>query len=1481
MLRGIKRKINYQFVQKMNQHLQKIQDYIQQAESLTAEEKATLGNAVKATDSELTITEFKLERTEKVKRTTAILLEETIEELEHKRKAVEDKNHELEIEAALEKVRSSALAMRVPGDMLDVCRIICEQLTILQINDIRNVQTAIFNDAKNTYINYEYYRLYDKTFITEIDYGRHPVQNAFAKKMLAGPGLLFTHSFEGAELKKWIAYQKESGQFVDPHLDEVTALNYYWFSLGLIAWGITFYTPINEAELEIIKRFRNVFDLAYRRFADIQLAEAQAREAQVQLALERVRARTMAMHSSNELAEASRLLEQQVAALGIKTWDCAFNIFRENDSLEWFSNLPAYIVPRENVWKRYYDACLRGETLYIKEFAGEACTAHYEYMATIPIVGEALLKMKTAGTPFPTYQLDHVAPFKYGYLMFITFEPVPEAHDIFKRFARVFEQTYTRFLDLQKSEAQTRESQIQLALERVRARTMAMHHSAELADTASVLFEQIKELGFETWSCGFCIWKKNDLSEVWMAADSGGLLPPMLIPYKEEPTHRDIYIASLRGKAHHEKIWEGDELAEHYKFLRTIPSVKEAIEILEESGLALPSRQCYYVGFFNQGYLLLITKEPAHGIGDLSKRFASVFEQTYTRFLDLQRAEAQAREAKIEVALERTRTQSMIMQHSSELDDTLRVFHEQVLHLGIHSAFSFLWLPDEEKDRHVFWAAWAENDSKTFESKAIDYPLDRSEPATAQCLIDWKGDESVISYHVPPAGVKSYFAAWQELIAGVEQLTPRHFDGGLYYVEAFMKYGCFGVLVKNELQEEQKKILARFAIEFERTYTRFLDLQKAEAQARESRIQLALERVRARTMAMQRSKELAETVFVLFQQFKELGENPDQATIGIINEEEGVIEYWVTMHGNLNNLAYRFSIDEPNVTRKIYDAWKKNQRSLTIDLSGNALIDFMHYRAGTGGAPVNANEKRRVINVAIFSKGLINVQYAEPRPAESIMLLERFAKVFEQTYTRFLDLQKAESQVREAQIEAGLERVRSRTMAMQKSDELAQTAVVVFKQLISLGIQPNRLFIGIIHDYSGDIELWATAEDGSKISTKFMGNINRNKSVNKMYKGWKAHKKSITIDMQGKELKEYFDYLGNELKVPFKLGLSQKRRVQLITYFSQGLIGIASPEPQPAETVNLMERFAGVFNLTYTRFNDLKIAEAHAIQAEEDLIKLQTEKKRAEEALTNLQSAQKQLIQSEKMASLGELTAGIAHEIQNPLNFVNNFSEVNREMIDELAEELKAGNIDEALAIAADIKQNEEKINHHGKRADSIVKGMLQHSRSSAGEKQLTNLNAIADEFFKLSYHGLRAKDKSFNAELITKFDESLPKVYVIPQDIGRVMLNLFNNAFYAVNQKAKTAGPDYKSTVEITTFAPPSGGWGAIVRDNGVGMPHHIKEKIMQPFFTTKPTGEGTGLGLSLTYDMVVKVHAGTINVETAEGEFSEFTVTLPLNQG
>ena len=265
------------------------------------------------------------------------------------------------------------------------------------------------------------------------------------------------------------------------------------------------------------------------------------------------------------------------------------------------------------------------------------------------------------------------------------------------------------------------------------------------------------------------------------------------------------------------------------------------------------------------------------------------------------------------------------------------------------------------------------------------------------------------------------------------------------------------------------------------------------------------------------------------------------------------------------------------------------------------------------------------------------------------------------------------------------------------------------------------------------------------------------------------------------------------------------------------------------------------------------------------------------QTLEELKTTQVQLIQSEKMASLGELTAGIAHEIQNPLNFVNNFSEVSNELIDEMCEQLEKGNAEEAKAIANEVKMSLEKINLHGKRADGIVKSMLQHSRTSTGKKEPTDINVLADEYLRLAYHGLRAKDKSFNAAIKTDYDESIGLVKIISQDIGRVILNLITNAFYAVMEKKKLHPAGYEPTVTVSTKKIDNK-ITVEVKDNGTGIPQKALDKIFQPFFTTKPTGQGTGLGLSLSYDIVTKGHGGELKVETKEGESTAFSVILPV---
>lgn len=290
-----------------------------------------------------------------------------------------------------------------------------------------------------------------------------------------------------------------------------------------------------------------------------------------------------------------------------------------------------------------------------------------------------------------------------------------------------------------------------------------------------------------------------------------------------------------------------------------------------------------------------------------------------------------------------------------------------------------------------------------------------------------------------------------------------------------------------------------------------------------------------------------------------------------------------------------------------------------------------------------------------------------------------------------------------------------------------------------------------------------------------------------------------------------------------------------------------------------------------------------AILLEETIEELEQKRKATEEtksalekSLQGLKAAQTQLIQSEKMASIGELTAGIVHEIQNPLNFVNNFSEISKELLDEMKEAIEKGDIVEVKEMMNNVIQNLEKIAHHSKRADAIVKGMLQHSRSSTGQKEPTNINALCDESLRLSYHGLRAKEKNFNAKMKTDFDESIGNVNVIPQELGRVILNLINNALYSVDEKKKSGIEHYDPTVLVTTKKV---GKSILisVSDNGNGISKMNFDKLFLPFFTTKPIGKGTGLGLSMSYD-IIKAHGGELRCESEEGVSTVFTVILPI---
>ena len=651
---------------------------------------------------------------------------------------------------------------------------------------------------------------------------------------------------------------------------------------------------------------------------------------------------------------------------------------------------------------------------------------------------------------------------------------------------------------------------------------------------------------------------------------------------------------------------------------------------------------------------------------------------------------------------------------------------------------------------------------------------------------------------------------------------------------------------------------------------------------RELEIEAALEKVRSVALGLKKSDELLDIVEVLYHQLFSLGFTNIRNTIIDIHTDEkgGFLDYDYSPEMGRSKTQMNY-YDDPVIEKQFKQIGNSVDGFFEIILEGKDLEDLKALRIKNGEEVDDRLNKidQLTYNLYSFGAGEIGISSFGLLDENQKLVLQRFKNVFSFAYNRYSELREAEDRIREAQIETALEKVRSRTMSMQHSEELAKTSVVVFKELVTLGINPNRLFIGLIEKNNNDIEAWVSNADGSEIGGHFTLNTEENASTKKMYDAWNQKKSSLTLEMMGEELQNYFQYLSLKMNVPYQSRYSQTRRIQTLAFFNQGVIGMVSKEIQPESSTQLLERFAAVFNLTYTRFNDLKIAEAQSLKAEKDLRSIKKARKDAEKSLEELQITQKQLIQSEKMASLGELTAGIAHEIQNPLNFVNNFSEVSAELLAEMQEEIDKGNFEEAKFLLTDVTQNLEKINNHGKRADAIVKGMLQHSRSSNGIKEPCDLNLLCDEYLRLSYHGLRAKDKKFNATINTDFDENIGEIPLIQQDFGRVILNLLTNAFYAVTEKNALNIENYKPTVSIATKKAKH---KIIIKvsDNGNGIPPEVKSKIFQPFFSTKPTGKGTGLGLSMSYDIITKGHNGELKVNSEVNKGTEFIIQLVINE-
>jgi signal transduction histidine kinase len=1051
-------------------------------------------------------------------------------------------------------------------------------------------------------------------------------------------------------------------------------------------------------------------------------------------------------------------------------------------------------------------------------------------------------------------------------------------------------------------EQKNRELEIEAALERVRGCSMGMNKSEELVEVVRLLDKEIAGLGVEVNGSQIVTDFANPEKSVnvWYARKGQNYLEKFHIPYLEHPLTKRVYNALQKNVDFYTENYSKAEKNKYFRLLFKYSDFgkisKQRQEFIYQSPALIRavvvSKNSFLV--FHRYEIKEFTREEE----GIFKRFGKVFEQAYTRFLDLQKAETQAREAQIEASLERVRGRAMAIRKSDELKAVITLIFKELNHLGFDLLESNLMIFVPDSKDLIAWGTGPNNSDLASGTKLQYF----EHPFLDQLFQDIEAGKKFRSGTIGGTQLKSYLDKLYTLTdfknTPKELMEVNYKVEEVHYRQAIFEHGFLELIGTEPIPVEKEKIIKRFAKVIDLTYTRFDDIVQAETQAREAQIEAALERVRSRTMGMQKSSELQEVINRIFVEITGLGVTMDSSYIITHLDQDMNKGFYAWVSINEQSYASKLHqayLDHPLVHR-FYRAWNEQEPHFAATFSKAEKDRYFSHQFKYSPQLSQIPEQRKKVILdgngwslswTILKNAALIIQRYQHNPfnEDEINIQKRFAKVFEQTYTRFLDLQKAEAQAKDALKQASLDRVRGEIASMRNSEDLNRITPVIWRELKALEVPFFRCGVFIFDETLEKVRVYLSTPEGKSIAAlnlSFDANELTKNTVEhwRMKRIFRTHWNSLEFInwtrsmVQMGQIESEKSYQGNE-QAPESLNLH-------FVPFRQGMLYVGDVNPLSNEKIDLVKNLAESFSIAYARYEDFK--------------NLEEAKNKIEMTLSELKSTQAQLIHAEKMASLGELTAGIAHEIQNPLNFVNNFSELSNELIAEIEEE-RARNPesrDENLVseVLSDIKQNLEKINHHGKRAADIVKGMLQHSRTGSGQKESTDINALADEYLRLAYHGLKAKDKSFNADFKTEFDPNLPLINVIPQDIGRVLLNLINNAFYAVSKEAETSKDEnYKPTVKVaTSYSPLQGGKGGVeirVQDNGPGIPSEIKDKIFQPFFTTKPTGQGTGLGLSLSYD-IVKAHGGEIKIETKTDKARQndpvgwgtiFTIKIPVN--
>jgi signal transduction histidine kinase len=852
--------------------------------------------------------------------------------------------------------------------------------------------------------------------------------------------------------------------------------------------------------------------------------------------------------------------------------------------------------------------------------------------------------------------------------------------------------------------------------------------------------------------------------------------------------------------------------------------------------------------------------------------------------------EIKNRELEIESALERVRSRAMAMQKSDELLQVIKTLSEQLRQLGIHAeAVSFLTDGDERG-----YNMWLSSPDEEFLSKIF---VPRIQDRTTLMFLEAKETgKKYYSYVLSKEEKDIYFQNFFDNTVlrdypdnGKEQVfdAPGMTTTNVLLDGIILSVSNFNTRPYSDAENE---IINRIAFVFQQSYTRFLDLKKAEAQTREAQIEAALEKVRSCSQAMQSPHELMSVAQLLREEMGALGvEELETSSIYIDEKDSGQTQCWFTIR-NTEDASKTVSdqmmiqLDDTWVGQQMKKFYHSQQESTSIVMQGAQRIEWIRYCEGKSALLGTSNFygdtiPNRTYHLYKFSNGFLGAAAPGEISNESRDLLRRATAVFAFAYTRFLDLQKAEASARAAIRQASLDRVRADISSMRHASDLERITPLVFNELTTLGIPFIRCGVFIVHESDGYVDVHLSTPEGKSLAVMKLP-ADANELTRVSVEAWKKqevytqHWNKDEFVIWVKSLQEH-GFIQNPQKYQGKDAPPESLDLHFVP-FAQGLLYVGSEKPLAHDQIDLVKALAKSFAIAYARY--------------EDFVQLEKAKADIENAMTELKATQSQLVQQEKLASLGQLTAGIAHEIKNPLNFINNFSDVSVELVDEVYEELlrsvNTENKDDILTILSDVKSNLNIIKQHGLRADGIVRSMLMHSRTSSGRKEPTNLNALVTENVNLAYHGMRAGNDAIQVETLLQLDDTVGEVPLIIEDFSRVILNLCSNAFDAMKEKWKkyaTAELQYESAKAFGHYLPKIvvrtkrvGTSVCIeVEDNGMGIPDEIRDKILQPFFTTKKGTQGTGLGLSITND-IVNAHGGKLEIETKINSYTRFIIIL-----